>query len=75
MRQHLDLDSHVLNDDGLSFREWYRLADKHMNALCGLDVDDFPDGPSWSNWEAGIDPKDYATEVFQKAAAEMEGMF
>ena len=45
-----------------TFEEWYREANAACVALCGLGIDDLPDGPSYDSWEAGISPADYARD-------------
>lgn len=72
MRTHDNLDDTVENEDGLTFRQWYLKADEAMTALCGLDVDDLPDGDSWNSWNDGVSPAQYARDLFQQERADAE---
>lgn len=62
MTRHPNLDNTIKNSEGLTFQQWYDLADEACIKICGLDIDSLADGPSWSNWEAGTSPEDYARE-------------
>ena len=55
------------NDNGLTFKEWLRLADRAVSAVCGLGLDDLPDGPSWDAWNDDESPADYASTVLYDA--------
>ena len=36
-----------LNNRGQTFEQWYTATDAAVSAICGLGVDDLPDGNSW----------------------------
>ena len=55
------------NDNGLTYKEWFRLADQSVEAVCGLGLDDLPDGPSWHAWDDDESPEDYASTVLYDA--------
>jgi hypothetical protein len=55
------------NDNGLTFKEWLRLADRAVSAVCGLGLDDLPDGPSWDAWNDDEAPADYASTMLYDA--------
>jgi len=55
-----------VNDDGYMFKEWFRKADRCIEAVCGLGLDDLPDGPSWDSWNDGVKPKDYAIMMLEE---------
>jgi hypothetical protein len=45
-----------------NFEAWYSAADKVCGAICGLGIDDLPDGPSWDSWDAGMTPREYVMD-------------
>ena len=59
-------DVNKVNDDGYMFKEWLRKADRCIEAVCGLGLDDLPDGPSWDSWNDGVKPKDYAIMMLEE---------
>jgi len=54
------------NGAGHTFKEWYRLADEAVAAVCGLGIDDLPDGNSYDAWDADEAPKDYARMILEE---------
>ena len=55
-----------VNENGYTFKEWLRKADRCIAAVCGLGLDDLPDGPSWDSWDDGVKPKDYAIMILEE---------
>jgi hypothetical protein len=55
------------NGNGHTFKQWFRLADRAVDAACGLGLDDLPDGPSWDAWNDDESPEDYASTVLHDA--------
>jgi hypothetical protein len=55
-----------VNDNGLTFKEWFRLADSAVCAVCGLGLDDLPDGNSWYAWDDNESPVNYARMILEE---------
>jgi len=55
-----------INDDGITFKQWYRQADNAVARYCGLGLDDLPDGNSWDAWNDSVNPRDYATMILEE---------
>ena len=53
------------NDDGLTFEAWYKLADATVSDVCGLGLDDLPDGPSRDAWTDGVPAAEYALGILR----------
>jgi len=51
-----------LDENGDTFDAWYAKVDAVVLEIAGLGIDDLPDGNSYDAWQAGGDPRDYATE-------------
>jgi len=49
-----------MNEDGLTFDQWYTRADREVGRIIGLGLDDLPDGPSHDAWSDGVPPEEYA---------------
>ena len=54
------------NSAGHTFKEWFRLADQFVEAVCGLGLDDLPDGPSWDSWNDNVSPADYVQMILEE---------
>jgi hypothetical protein len=54
------------NGNGHTFKQWYRLADRAVEDVCGLGLDDLPDGNSWDAWNNDESPVDYARMVLEE---------
>lgn len=56
------------NCDGLTFDEWWSLADESCHDLSkgAAGLLDLPDGPSWDSWNDGVRPKDYAYDLLEE---------
>lgn len=57
----------TLNESGHTFKEWHQLADRAVARVCGLGLNDLPDGPSWQAWDDGESPADYASTMLYDA--------
>lgn len=55
------------NDNSLTFKEWHRLANRAVARVCGLGLDDLPDGPAWDAWNDDEAPADYASTMLYDA--------
>lgn len=53
------------NADGVSFRDWRIAVDQAVSARIGVGASDLADYPSWSLWDACIDPSDAASECIE----------
>ena len=55
-----------VNENGYTFKEWLRYGDRYVEVICGLGLDDLPDGPSRESWNDGVRPKDYAIMMLEE---------
>ncbi len=55
----------VQNDDGITFAAWQREVDLEVSSRIGVSASDLADYPSWSLWDACIDPVDAAGECIE----------
>lgn len=55
-----------LNNRGQTFEQWYTATDLAVSAICGLGVDDLPDGNSWDAWNDDTTPRDYAIMLLEE---------
>ena len=55
-------DNPNLNDDGLTFDQWYASVDRLVVQTAGVGIDDLADGPSWDCWHDGYSAREYAME-------------
>jgi hypothetical protein len=44
-------------------------ADRYVEAICGLGLDDLADGPSRDCWNDGVKPKDYAIMMLEESGS------
>ena len=58
-----------INEDGWTFTEWWTRADRHIELICGLGLDDLVDGPSRDCWNDGVKPKDYAIMMLEESGS------
>ena len=58
------------NTDDLTYEAWYKRVDRAVSALCGLGIDDLPDGNSYDAYDDGMTPREYAESVLDE-----EGFF
>lgn len=56
----------ITNGSGLTFKEWYRKADHAVARVCGLGVDDLPDGNSYDAFISDELPADYARMILEE---------
>lgn len=61
----------AVNSQGHTFESWYALADEACVAICGLGIDDLPDGNSYDAWADGCPPAEYAREQVTAEADDM----
>jgi hypothetical protein len=64
-----------VNEDGWPFTEWLLKADRYVEAICGLGLDDLVDGPSRDCWNDGVKPKDYAIMMLEESTFGESGSF
>ena len=58
-----------VNEDGYTFKEWLLKADRYIEVICGLALDDLVDGPSRASWNDGVKPKDYAIMMLEESGS------
>ena len=63
----------ILNGRGQTFKQWYVAVDKCVNAICGLGVDDLPDGNSWDAYANEETPRDYAIMILEEEGFPFNG--
>lgn len=51
-----------INENGLTFPQWYAQVDRIVISIAGLGIEDLADGPSWDSWNDGMSPQEYAEE-------------
>lgn len=51
----------------ISFEAWLKQVNRIVFQTCGLGVEDIPDYDYWSNWDAGVSPKETAEEALDNA--------
>ena len=56
----------ITNASGHTFKEWYRIADRAVARICGLGLDDLPDGNSWDAWNDNESPVNYARMILEE---------
>lgn len=50
----------------MEFEEWFNEADRICLEICGLGINDIPDGPSWDSWDSGMLPRDYVVTLLEE---------
>ena len=56
----------ITNESGLTFDEWYRKADHAVDRICGLGVDDLPDGNSYDAFISNESPASYVRMILEE---------
>lgn len=54
------------NDSGLTYAEWYKLANAAAAEISGLTLDDMADCDARSAWEDDCPPEEFAHEVLEE---------
>ncbi len=54
------------NTEGLTFEAWYAQANAACAGICGLGIDDLPDGNSYDAWSSDSTPRDYAVMMLEE---------
>jgi hypothetical protein len=49
--------------NGLTFDQWYALANGICANISGLTLDDLADGPSWDAWNDEVDARTYVQDI------------
>jgi len=62
----------IHNESGLTFKQWYRKADHAVSGVCGLGVDDLPDGNSYDAFISDESPADYARMLLEEEGFSFE---
>jgi hypothetical protein len=61
------------NCEALTFDQWLARANKEIERLVGLSLDDLPDRMTWDAWDAGENPAEFAREALADEGYEFEG--
>ena len=64
-----EVNEDTVNEDGYTFVDWLLKADRYVEAICGLALDDLVDGPSRNCWLDAVKPKDYAIMMLEESGS------